>query len=44
VAQAVSRSLSPEEVLEGALTRTLENLGLSLGWVHLIEPGSGHLT
>jgi len=43
VAQAVSRSLSPDEILEGALARTLESLGLTLGLVHLVQPKSGHL-
>jgi diguanylate cyclase (GGDEF)-like protein len=43
VAQAVSRSLSPEEIVDGALTRTLESLGLALGLVHLVEASSGHL-
>ena len=43
VAVAVSRSLSSEEILDGALTRTLESLGLALGMAHLVEPKSGHL-
>ena len=43
VALAVSRTLSPEEVVAGALTRTLESLGLSVGLVHLIDPKSGDL-
>ncbi len=43
VAQAVSRSLSPDEILEGALTRTLESLGLTVGLVHLVQSKSGHL-
>jgi diguanylate cyclase (GGDEF)-like protein len=43
VAQAVSRSLSPDEILEGALARTLESLGLTLGLVHLLQSKSGHL-
>ena len=43
VAVAVSRSLSTEEILDGALTRTLESLGLALGMAHLVEPKSGHL-
>ncbi|HSB81740.1 MAG TPA: diguanylate cyclase [Candidatus Methylomirabilis sp.] len=43
VALAVSRSLSLEEILEGALQRTLENLRLETGLVHLVEPKTGHL-
>jgi diguanylate cyclase (GGDEF)-like protein len=43
VALAVSRSLSPDEILNGALTCTLETLGLPQGLVHLVESRSGHL-
>jgi diguanylate cyclase (GGDEF)-like protein len=43
VALAVSRTLSPDEIVEGALTRTLESLGLPAGMVHLVDPKSGHL-
>ena len=43
VAQAVSHSLSPEDILTGALARTLESLGMALGLVHLIESKSDHL-
>ncbi len=43
VAVAVSRSLSAEEILDGALARTLENLGLAQGMAHLVEPKSGDL-
>ncbi|HEX9901170.1 MAG TPA: diguanylate cyclase [Candidatus Methylomirabilis sp.] len=43
VALAVSRSLSAEEILDGAVTRTLESLGLTGGLAHLVEPKSGHL-
>ncbi|HWT79093.1 MAG TPA: response regulator, partial [Candidatus Methylomirabilis sp.] len=43
VALTVSRTLSPEEILEGALTRTLESLGLTAGLVHLLDPRSGEL-
>jgi len=43
VALAVSRTLSPEEILDGALARTLESLGLVAGMVHLVEPKSGDL-
>ena len=43
VALAVSRSLSPEEIVEGALTRTLESLALPAGFVHLLNPRSGDL-
>jgi diguanylate cyclase (GGDEF)-like protein len=43
VALAVSRTLSPEEIVGGALARTLESLGLSVGLVHLADPKSGEL-
>lgn len=43
VALAVSRSLSPEEILEGALSRTLESLGFAQGLVHLLDAESGDL-
>jgi len=43
VALAVSRSLSPEEVMDGALTCVLESLGLDIGLVHLLEPRNEHL-
>lgn len=43
VALAVSRSLSLEKILDGALQRTLENLWLETGLVHLVEPKTGHL-
>jgi len=43
VALAVSRTLSPEEILEGTFTWTLESLGLVAGMVHLLEPKSGDL-
>ncbi len=43
VALAVSRTLSPTEIVEGALMRTLESLGLTTGLVHLVDPQSGHL-
>jgi diguanylate cyclase (GGDEF)-like protein len=43
VALAVSRTLRPEEIVEGALTRTLESLGLTTGSVHLLDPRGGHL-
>ncbi|HSB69969.1 MAG TPA: diguanylate cyclase, partial [Candidatus Methylomirabilis sp.] len=43
VALAVSRSLGLEEILDGALERTLENLQLEAGLVHLVESKSGHL-
>ncbi|HYL80466.1 MAG TPA: diguanylate cyclase [Candidatus Acidoferrum sp.] len=43
VTLAVSRSLSLEEILDGALECTLENLRLEAALVHLVEPRSGHL-
>ncbi len=43
VALAVSHTLSPEKIVEGALARTLENLGLAMGLVHLVDPKSSHL-
>jgi diguanylate cyclase (GGDEF)-like protein len=43
VALAVSRTLRPEEIVEGALARTLESLGLTVGMVHLVDPKSDHL-
>jgi diguanylate cyclase (GGDEF)-like protein len=43
VALSVSRSLSLEQILEGALAGTLDSLGLDCGLVHLIEPRSGEL-
>jgi len=43
VALAVSRTLSPEEIVEGALTSTLEGLGLAIGMVHLLDPKGEHL-
>ncbi len=43
VAEAVSRSLRPEEILNGALARTLESLALPQGLVHLLEPKGRHL-
>jgi diguanylate cyclase (GGDEF)-like protein len=43
VALAVSRSLSKEEILGGALEQTLENLWLEAGLVHLMESKTGHL-
>jgi diguanylate cyclase (GGDEF)-like protein len=43
VALEVSRSLSAEEILVGAVTRTLESLGMTGGLAHLLEPKSGHL-
>jgi diguanylate cyclase (GGDEF)-like protein len=43
VALAVSRTLSPEEIVEGALARTMESLGLTAGLVHLVDPRSGDL-
>ncbi len=38
VALEVSRSLRPEEILDGAIARTLDSLGLPQGMVHLLEP------
>ena len=43
VAQAVSRSLSPEAILHGALAGIMESLELAAGLIHLIEPGTGGL-
>jgi diguanylate cyclase (GGDEF)-like protein len=43
VGQAVSGSLSPDEILEGALKQTLENLGLEIGLVHLLHSKTGCL-
>ncbi len=43
VALAVTRTLSPTEIVEGALVRTLESLGLTTGLVHLVDLRSGHL-
>ena len=43
VALAVSRSLSPGEVMEGALSCALGSLGVDIGLVHLLEPRDGHL-
>jgi diguanylate cyclase (GGDEF)-like protein len=43
VALAVSRSLSLEAILDAALARTLDSLGLSCGLVHLLEPRSANL-
>ncbi|MFB3816239.1 MAG: diguanylate cyclase [Candidatus Methylomirabilales bacterium] len=43
VALSVSRSLSLEQILEGALAGTMDSLGLDCGLVHLIEPRSGAL-
>jgi diguanylate cyclase (GGDEF)-like protein len=43
VALTVSRTLSPDEIVEGALARTLESLGLPAGMVHLVDPESGQL-
>lgn len=43
VALAVSRTLSPEEIVEGALARTLESLALPTGMVHLLDAKGGHL-
>lgn len=42
VALAASRSLRPEEILQGALTETVESLELESGLVHLLDP-QGHL-
>ena len=39
VALAVNRSLSVEEILEGALAGVVETLSLSAGFIHLFEPG-----
>ena len=43
VALAVSRSLSPEEIMENALASALEGLGHDIGLIHLLEPQDGHL-
>ena len=43
VALAVSHTLSPEEIVDGGLTRTLESLGLSAGLVHLLDRKTGDL-
>lgn len=43
VTLAVSRSLSLEKILDGALECTLENLWLEAALVHLVEPKTGHL-
>jgi diguanylate cyclase (GGDEF)-like protein len=43
VALAVSRTLSPQEILDEALAWTLESLGLATGMVHLLQPKSGDL-
>jgi diguanylate cyclase (GGDEF)-like protein len=43
VALAVSASLSLDEILAGALARTLESLGLECGLVHLLGPGDAGL-
>ena len=43
VALAVSLSLSPEEILEGAVARTLESLGLATGLAHLLDMKTNHL-
>ncbi len=43
VVLAVNRSLSPEAILDGALSGIIETLGLAAGLVHLVDPGSGCL-
>jgi diguanylate cyclase (GGDEF)-like protein len=43
VALSVSRSLSLEKILEGALAGTLHSLGLESGLVHLVDSRSGDL-
>ena len=43
VALAVSRSLSPEAILDGALAGIMDSLDLAAGLIHLVDPGSGRL-
>jgi diguanylate cyclase (GGDEF)-like protein len=43
VALAVSRSLSPEAILDGALAGVIDSLGLAAGLIHLVDPGDGCL-
>jgi len=43
VALAVSRSLSPEAILDGALAGITDSLGLAAALIHLVEPASGCL-
>lgn len=43
VALAVSRSLSPEAILDGALAGITDNLGLAAALIHLVETASGCL-
>jgi diguanylate cyclase (GGDEF)-like protein len=43
VALAVSRSLSPEAILDGALAGIMDSLDLAAGLIHLVDAGSGRL-
>ena len=43
VALAVSRSLSPEAILDGALAGITDSLGLAAALIHLVEPAGGCL-
>ncbi len=43
VALAVSRSLSPEAILDGALAGITDSLDLAAALIHLVEPASGCL-
>ena len=43
VALAVSRSLSAEAILDGALAGITDSLGLAAALIHLVEPASGCL-
>jgi len=43
VALAVSRSLSPEAILDGALAGITDSLELAAALIHLVEPASGCL-
>jgi diguanylate cyclase (GGDEF)-like protein len=43
VAVAVSRSLSPEAILDGALAGIMDSLELAAGSIHLVDAGSGRL-
>jgi len=43
VALAVSRSLSPEAILDGALAGVMDSLDLAAGSIHLVEAGNGRL-
>lgn len=43
VALAVSRTLSPEAILDGALAGIMDSLGLAAASIHLVEPSTGRL-